>query len=70
MVYKVRTMYIMPLNLIGRSHKRSTYMDLWNNGVAFKNILGSEVLTINSIDKYRELYHRICIQYDTGIVEV
>ncbi len=66
---QLTTMFIRPVNM-DRFYKKDYLLGLWNAGKAFENIVGSEILSINSIEVYRDQYDRICIQYDMGIIEV
>jgi len=58
------------LFLEGKGSKKDV-LAKWNAGKAFVSI-GSipQVISIKSIDNYRNTYHRVCIQYDKGTVEV
>lgn len=58
------------LFLSGKGSKAEV-LNLWKAGKAFKSIGNdSNILSIKSIDYYRQKYSRICIQYDRGIIEV
>lgn len=48
---------------------------MWTHGAAFKIVQGKEedigeLVSIRSIDKFREKYSNVYIQYDMGIVDV
>ena len=47
----------------------------WHYGMAFKVVQGNEedlneVLSIRTVDNFRNKYDRICVQYSTGTMEV
>lgn len=50
---------------------RKDVLTKWNAGKAFTSIDSTpKVISIKSISVYRDIYRRICIQYDNGTVEV
>ena len=69
------TLFIAPVpNYIATSTKK-VHTFAWHYGMAFKVIQGNEedlneVLSIRTVDNFRDKYARICIQYSTGTMEV
>lgn len=60
------------LFLMGKGNKKEI-LSKWKAGKAFfplKEEPGLTVLSIRSVDIHRSKYKKVCIQYDTGVVEV
>ena len=58
------------LFLEGKGNRKDV-LTKWSAGKAFTSIdTIPQVVSIKSIDNYRNKYHRVCIQYDKGTVEV
>ena len=58
------------LFLEGKGNRKDV-LSKWNAGKAFTSIDSTpKVISIKSITAYRDIYRRICIQYDNGTVEV
>ncbi len=66
-------LFLSPVKHSNKNRAVCKYM--WAYGTAFKVIQGKEedigeLVSIRSIDKFREKYSRVYIQYDMGIVDV
>lgn len=64
-----KVLFLMPLGITTRKSK-NICLNLWNTGKAFLAAKEDIILSKRSVDQYREEYARICIEYDTGIVDV
>ena len=70
------TLFIVPVpNYIATSNNKKVHNFAWHYGMAFKVIQGNsedlnEILSIRTVDNFRDKYARICIQYNNGTMEV
>lgn len=70
-----RTLFIVPVPYYIATSTKKVHLFAWHYGMAFKVTQGNEedlneVLSIRTVDNFRNKYDRICIQYSTGTMEV